>query len=34
MALCEENRDAVSNAMLDAVEALLRVLSDLNAASP
>ena len=33
-ALCEENRDAVSNAMLDAVGALLRILSDLNAGKP
>ena len=33
-ALCEENRDAVSNAMLDAVGALLRVLSDLKAGRP
>ncbi len=34
MALCEEYRDAVSNAMLDAVGALLRVLSVLNAGKP
>ncbi len=33
-ALCEENRDAVTNAMLDAVGALLRALSDLNAGRP
>ncbi len=33
-ALCEENRDAATNAMLDAVGALLRVLSDLNAGRP
>jgi len=33
-ALCEENRDAVTNAMLDAVGALLRILSDLNAGRP
>jgi len=33
-ALCEENRDAATNAMLDAVGALLRVLSDLNADKP
>ena len=33
-ALYEENRDAVTNAMLDAVRALLRVLSDLNAGRP
>jgi len=33
-ALCEENRDAATNAMLDAVGALLRVLSDLIAGKP
>jgi len=33
-ALCEEYRDVVTNAMLDAVGALLRVLSDLNAGKP
>jgi len=33
-ALCDEYRDAVSNAMLDAAGALLRVLSDLNAGKP
>jgi len=33
-ALCEENRDAATNAMLDAVGALLRVLSDLKAGRP
>jgi len=33
-ALCEENRDAVTNAMLDAVGALLKILSDLNAGKP
>jgi hypothetical protein len=33
-ALCEENRDAATNAMLDAVGALLRALSDLNAGRP
>jgi hypothetical protein len=33
-ALCEENRDAATNAMLDAVGALLRVLSELNAGRP
>lgn len=34
MALCEEYRDTATNAMLDAVGALLRVLSDLNAGKP
>ncbi len=34
VALCAENRDAVTNAMLDAVGALLRTLSDLNAGKP
>jgi len=33
-ALCEENRDAATDAMLDAVGALLRVLSDLKAGRP
>jgi len=33
-ALCEENRDAVTDAMLDAVGALLRALDDLNAGKP
>jgi len=33
-ALCEEYRDVVTNAMLDAVGALLRVLSDLKAGRP
>jgi len=33
-ALCEENRDAVTDAMLDAVGALLRALDDLNAGRP
>ncbi len=33
-ALYEENRDAATSAMLDAVGALLRVLSDLNAGRP
>ncbi len=33
-ALCDEYRDAATNAMLDAVGALLRVLSDLNAGRP
>ena len=33
-ALCEEYRDVVTNAMLDAVGALLSVLSDLNAGKP
>ncbi len=33
-ALCDEYRDAASNAMLDAVGALLRALSDLNAGKP
>jgi len=33
-ALCEENRDAVTNAMLDVVGALLRVLYDLKAGKP
>ena len=32
--LCEEYRDAVTNAMLDAVGALLKILSDLNAGKP
>ncbi len=34
MALCEEYRGTATNAMLDAVGALLRVLSDLNAGKP
>ena len=34
MALCEEYRDTATNAMLDALGALLRVLSDLNAGKP
>ncbi len=34
MALCEKYRDTATNAMLDAVGALLRVLSDLNAGKP
>ncbi len=33
-ALCEENRDAATDAMLDAVGTLLRTLSDLNAGRP
>jgi len=33
-ALCEENRDVVIDAMLDAIGALLRALSDLNAGRP
>jgi hypothetical protein len=33
-ALCEENRDAATDAMLDAAGVLLRVLSDLNAGRP
>jgi hypothetical protein len=33
-ALCDEYRDAVTNAMLDAVGALLRILSDLKAGKP
>jgi hypothetical protein len=33
-ALCDEYREAVTNAMLDAVGALLRVLSDLKAGRP
>ena len=33
-ALCDEYRDAVTNAMLDTIGALLRVLSDLNAGRP
>ena len=34
VALCDEYRDAVADTMLDAVEALLRVLFDLNAGKP
>jgi len=34
VALCDEYRDAVTNAMLDAVGALLRILSDLKAGKP
>jgi len=33
-ALCEENRDAVTDAMFDAVGALLRALDDLNVGRP
>ena len=33
-ALCNEYRDVATNAMLDAVGALLRMLSDLNAGKP
>jgi len=33
-ALCDEYRDVATNAMLDAVGALLRILSDLKAGKP
>ena len=34
VALCDEYRDAVTDAMLDTVRTLLRVLSDLDAGKP
>jgi len=33
-ALCDEYREATTDAMIDAVEALLKILSDLNAGRP
>ena len=33
-ALCDENRDVATDAMIDAVGALLKILSDLNAGRP